>query len=242
MPSAHLHINTDISQGNNILTESNVRGDPSAPHLMTLSTTIITRLRSGSSASTSSSISVDSPGPSSSSSSLNLPESEKSSSPLQYPLASPSADETVRISSVPEFVLALHDFHPQHQNATCLSFRAGQVIHVLNRDPSGWWDGEINGQRGWFPSNYVSADESIISLTEEGSSSSVRYCKANNFFRDIDNIISTASGSSSWAHHVFLVGGFLGQCPLTWFAKRPQAVGHRSSWIGHNIILSSSHG
>ncbi|KAG2156000.1 ras guanine nucleotide exchange factor domain-containing protein [Suillus bovinus] len=128
-----------------------------------------TRVRSGSTASTSSSISVDSPGPSSSSassSSLNLPDSEQSSRPLHYPLASPS-DETVRISPSPEFVLALHDFHPQHQNATCLSFRAGQVIHVLNRDSSGWWDGEINGQRGWFPSNYVSADERVISLAEE---------------------------------------------------------------------------
>ncbi|KAG2051523.1 ras GEF [Suillus hirtellus] len=129
----------------------------------------VTRVRSGSTASTSSSISVDSPGPSSSSassSSLDLPDSEKSSRPLHYPLASPS-DETVRVSPSPEFVLALHDFHPQHQNATCLSFRAGQVIHVLNRDSSGWWDGEINGQRGWFPSNYVSADERVISLAEE---------------------------------------------------------------------------
>ncbi|KAG2129153.1 ras guanine nucleotide exchange factor domain-containing protein [Suillus clintonianus] len=129
----------------------------------------VTRMRSGSTASTSSSISVDSPGPSSSSassSSLNLPDSEKSPRTLPYPLASQS-DETVRVSPSPEFVLALHDFHPQHQNATCLSFRAGQVIHVLNRDSSGWWDGEINGQRGWFPSNYVSADERVISLTEE---------------------------------------------------------------------------
>ncbi len=55
----------------------------------------------------------------------------------------------------------MHDYTPQHQNATCLSFRAGQVIHVLNRDVSGWWDGELEGRRGWFPSNYVNsgADE-----------------------------------------------------------------------------------
>ncbi|OAX37080.1 ras GEF [Rhizopogon vinicolor AM-OR11-026] len=139
---------------------------------MTLDTNITTRTRSGSTASTSSSLSVDSPGPSSSSassSSLHLPKSAKSSRPLHYPLASQSPDETVRISPTPEFVLALHDFYPQQQNATCLSFRAGQVIHVLNRDQSGWWDGEINGQRGWFPSNYVSADERVISLTEEES-------------------------------------------------------------------------
>jgi uncharacterized protein YraI len=59
----------------------------------------------------------------------------------------------------------MHDYIPQHQNSTCLSFRAGQVIHVLNRDSSGWWDGELEGRRGWFPSNYVNAE--ITSLTEE---------------------------------------------------------------------------
>ncbi|KIK45609.1 hypothetical protein CY34DRAFT_77727 [Suillus luteus UH-Slu-Lm8-n1] len=165
MPTAHLHINTNVARDTSNLKRPN---DTSAPKLMNLNMTV-TRMRSGSTASTSSSMSVDSPGPSSSSassSSLNLPDSEKSSRPLHYPLASPS-DETVRVSPSPEFVLALHDFHPQHQNATCLSFRAGQVIHVLNRDSSGWWDGEINGQRGWFPSNYVSADERVISLAEE---------------------------------------------------------------------------
>jgi len=220
MPAAHVHINTDVSHKSTILKKQNVRGDSTAPHLTTLDTNIITRIRSGSSASTSSSISLDSPDPyssSASSSSLDLPESEKSSRTLHYTLSNPSVDETVRASPVPEFVLALHDFHPQHQNATCLSFQAGQVIHVLNRDPSGWWDGEIDGQRGWFPSNYVSADERVISLTEEASSClSVRSCKTDGFPCDIDNIISAASRTSSWTHHV---GGFLGQCSFTWLSK-----------------------
>lgn len=52
----------------------------------------------------------------------------------------------------------MHDYSPHQQNATCLSFRAGQVIHVLNKDPSGWWDGELEGRRGWFPSNYVNLE------------------------------------------------------------------------------------
>ena len=130
------------------------------------------RPRSGSTASTSSSISVVSPCPSSSasasSSSLHLPASRAEPSQPTSQSNSPSADETVRVQpSAPEYVLALHDFVPQQQNATCLSFRAGQVIRVFNRDPSGWWDGELHGQRGWFPSNYVSADERVISLTEE---------------------------------------------------------------------------
>ncbi len=46
--------------------------------------------------------------------------------------------------SQPEYVLAMHDYLPDQRNATCLAFRAGQVIRVLNRDPSGWWDGELD--------------------------------------------------------------------------------------------------
>ncbi|KAF8324843.1 uncharacterized protein EI90DRAFT_3074093 [Cantharellus anzutake] len=56
-----------------------------------------------------------------------------------------------------DFVLAMHDFVPVAANVQCLSFRAGQVVRVHNRDPTGWWDGELEGRRGWFPSNYVSA-------------------------------------------------------------------------------------
>ncbi|KAF9221669.1 ras GEF [Gyrodon lividus] len=173
MPSSRLHINTDVHRA--------IASKKLAGHSNTVSPTLPlktvsngTRARSGSTASTSSSISIESPGPSSSvsSSSLHLPDSSKESSqPTQLSLSSPinsSADETVRVqASAPEFVMALHDFVPQQQNATCLSFRAGQVIRVFNRDASGWWDGELNGQRGWFPSNYVSADERVISLTEE---------------------------------------------------------------------------
>ncbi|EUC63387.1 Ras guanine-nucleotide exchange-like protein [Rhizoctonia solani AG-3 Rhs1AP] len=54
-----------------------------------------------------------------------------------------------------EYVIALHDFEPVNGNTTCLAFRAGQLVHVLNRDSTGWWDGELEGRRGWFPSNYV---------------------------------------------------------------------------------------
>jgi hypothetical protein len=56
----------------------------------------------------------------------------------------------------------MHDYIPEQRNATCLAFRAGQVIRVLNRDPSGWWDGELDGSRGWFPSNYVNGDLALL--------------------------------------------------------------------------------
>ena len=66
-----------------------------------------------------------------------------------------------------EYVVALHDF--SSTNATCLSFLSGQVIKVFNRDESGWWDGELDGQRGWFPSNYVDEDGMATSAEMQSS-------------------------------------------------------------------------
>lgn len=66
----------------------------------------------------------------------------------------------------PEYVLAMHDYIPDQRNATCLGFLAGQVIRVLNRDSSGWWDGELDGSRGWFPSNYVNGDLALLADEE----------------------------------------------------------------------------
>ena len=50
------------------------------------------------------------------------------------------------------YVRALYDYDADDQ--TSLSFRQGDLIQVLNRLDSGWWDGIINDVRGWFPSNY----------------------------------------------------------------------------------------
>ena len=33
-----------------------------------------------------------------------------------------------------------------------MSFKAGELIVVLQKDPSGWWQGELNGKIGVFPS------------------------------------------------------------------------------------------
>jgi son of sevenless-like protein len=42
----------------------------------------------------------------------------------------------------------------QADDRTSLSFRQGDIIQVITQLESGWWDGVINGVRGWFPSNY----------------------------------------------------------------------------------------
>jgi len=51
------------------------------------------------------------------------------------------------------FCRALYDY--EAQDASALSFCRGDVIEVLNQQPSGWWDGLLADERGWFPSNYV---------------------------------------------------------------------------------------
>ncbi|KAF2873470.1 ras guanine nucleotide exchange factor domain-containing protein [Massariosphaeria phaeospora] len=50
------------------------------------------------------------------------------------------------------YVRALYDYNADDR--TSLSFREGDIIQVITQLESGWWDGVINGVRGWFPSNY----------------------------------------------------------------------------------------
>lgn len=51
------------------------------------------------------------------------------------------------------FCRALYDY--QSQDSSSLSFYKGDIIEVLTKLDSGWWDGLLNDERGWFPSNYV---------------------------------------------------------------------------------------
>ncbi|KAL6709095.1 cell division cycle-related protein [Coniothyrium glycines] len=50
------------------------------------------------------------------------------------------------------YVKAIYDYDADDR--TSLSFRQGDIIQVITQLESGWWDGVINGIRGWFPSNY----------------------------------------------------------------------------------------
>jgi hypothetical protein len=96
-----------------------------------------------------------------------------SSSSLRLPSSSQTAsfddDSDGSLDMTTDYVLAMHDYDADASSGTCLSFKAGQVIRVFNRDNSGWWDGELDGKRGWFPSNYVSED--VTAANEEISPS-----------------------------------------------------------------------
>lgn len=51
----------------------------------------------------------------------------------------------------------------QHQQG--LSFEAGEIIKVVQPLPGGWWEGEKDGARGWFPSSYVQVLEVRLFLS-----------------------------------------------------------------------------
>ncbi|KAI0826880.1 ras GEF [Trametes gibbosa] len=69
------------------------------------------------------------------------------------------------------FCRALYDY--QTNDASSLSFHRGDIIEVLTRLQSGWWDGLLNDERGWFPSNYVTVisdqeAEAILNTGDDG--------------------------------------------------------------------------
>jgi SH3 domain/WW domain len=65
----------------------------------------------------------------------------------------------------PLIVRALYDYHSP--DSTNLSFQAGTLIRVLTQLQSGWWDGCIDGERGWFPCNFVTEVDSDALVDEE---------------------------------------------------------------------------
>lgn len=52
-----------------------------------------------------------------------------------------------------ETVVALYAYAAQNDDE--LTFQKDAVITVLSRDNSDWWIGQLDGQTGAFPSNYV---------------------------------------------------------------------------------------
>ncbi|KAH7354077.1 ras guanine nucleotide exchange factor domain-containing protein [Plectosphaerella cucumerina] len=63
------------------------------------------------------------------------------------------------------FVRALYSYESEDEGS--LSFNEGDVIQVITQLESGWWDGVINGVRGWFPSNYCQIITSPDDIPEQ---------------------------------------------------------------------------
>jgi len=79
-----------------------------------------------------------------------------------------SVSECLYVCNVVEQVVALYKY--QRQNADELSFEKGCVINVINKLESDWWTGELNGQTGVFPSNYVAPLSSVSDFDQLSAS------------------------------------------------------------------------
>jgi len=48
---------------------------------------------------------------------------------------------------------ALYDYSAQTEDE--LSFAEGDKIIIVQKDPGGWWEGQLGNKRGWVPANYL---------------------------------------------------------------------------------------
>uniref|UniRef100_A0A8C8VLY0 Intersectin 2 n=1 Tax=Pelusios castaneus TaxID=367368 RepID=A0A8C8VLY0_9SAUR len=68
-------------------------------------------------------------------------------------LLGPSSERPTTAALLACQVIAMYDYVANNEDE--LSFSKGQIINVLSKDDADWWQGEINGVTGLFPSNYV---------------------------------------------------------------------------------------
>ncbi|KAI7935298.1 hypothetical protein MJO28_016825, partial [Puccinia striiformis f. sp. tritici] len=106
--------------------------------------------------------------------------SHQHNAPLGPDLHPPPITKT---KPAPRKVRALYDFEPNEEGE--LSFREGDIIRVIDSVYKDWWKGELRGQIGIFPVNYIETipDPSPETLSKEAEAEAVVFGQANEIDR-----------------------------------------------------------
>ncbi|OAV94974.1 hypothetical protein PTTG_06952 [Puccinia triticina 1-1 BBBD Race 1] len=102
--------------------------------------------------------------------------------PDNIPLGPPTGAELHPVRTkgrpAPKKVKALYDFEPNEEGE--LSFKEGDIIRVIDSVYKDWWKGELRGQIGIFPVNYIETipDPSPEALTREAEAEAAVFAQA----------------------------------------------------------------
>lgn len=91
---------------------------------------------------------------------------------------------------------ALYDY--QSTDSSSLSFRRGEIIEVLTQLESGWWDGLLGEERGWFPSNYVQPISDEEAEAELGPQFAGRTPDVHDSAIDVSQQVRAAGSDHDW--------------------------------------------
>ncbi|THH31171.1 hypothetical protein EUX98_g3005 [Antrodiella citrinella] len=100
------------------------------------------------------------------------------------------------------FCRALYDY--QTRDASSLSFHKSDIIEVLTQLESGWWDGLLGDERGWFPSNYVvviseqEAETALAATAPEFSQTSSMPSLPDESVLDMSQALGGSSSDANW--------------------------------------------
>ncbi|KAG9078537.1 hypothetical protein FS749_009427, partial [Ceratobasidium sp. UAMH 11750] len=113
------------------------------------------------------------------------------------------------------WVRAMYDYNSNDDSS--LSFSRGDIVEVLTQLESGWWDGLIGSERGWFPSNFVT----VITDAEAEDELGLRGEQEQPPVVEVDPAQLDASGSDSEWLQDELEQAAGGEFDLAEFVPRP---------------------
>ncbi|XP_059516405.1 intersectin-2 isoform X6 [Myotis daubentonii] len=114
-------------------------------------------------------------------------------------LLGPSSERTTPAFHPVCQVIAMYDYAANNEDE--LNFSKGQLINVLNKDDPDWWQGEINGVTGLFPSNYVKMTTDS-DPSQQSSDLAIRFHLKNiSFFYGFFGTTAVYTAISLYHHH-----------------------------------------